>query len=154
MIFFFIMPSGLYFEYFIIKSSEEQNPLSSPNPYLPSTICERSLSPHSVSDLLHYLYLLRLISEPPTVISYLFLPENIFHYANSIIHGNIRYRFPSLILFKVFSACLFFQTTWNFMARLGVVMLTCPPALGRVGQGLAGFKLWRGCVCTRARRES
>lgn len=48
MIFFFIMPSGLYFEYFIIKSSEEQNPLSSPNPYLPSTICERSLSPHSV----------------------------------------------------------------------------------------------------------
>lgn len=92
-----------------------------------------------LGDLLHYLYLLWLISEPPTVISYPFLPENISHYANSIIHVNIRYRFPSLIIFKVFSACLFFQMTWSFTARLGVVMLTCPPALGRLRQGDCGF---------------
>lgn len=134
MIFFFIMPSGLYFEYFIIKSSEEQNPFPPQILIFPVPFVKEAFPP--LGDLLHYLYLLRLISEPPAVISYPFLPENLFHYANSILHGNIRYRFPSSIIFQVFSACLFFQMTWSFMARLSVVILTCPPALGRARQGL------------------
>lgn len=134
---FLIMLSGLYFEYFIIKSSEEQNPFSSPKS-LSSQYHLWKKPPHTQLVICCIICIYRGLF-PPTVISYPFLPENIFHYANSIIHVNIRYRFPSLIVFKVCSACFFFQTTWSSMAWLGEVMLTCPPALGRLRQGDCRF---------------